>query len=107
MTRPALPPSNLDPDAPLRLADAAALAFPGGGMTVCGLRREAAKGRLAIMRIAGKDWTTLKAIREMMERCRVLPRERLLATPCQSRWKRPRPLDHQGRRTANQHWMRR
>ena len=44
-------------DAPLRLADAAALAFPHGGMTAAGLRKEAAKGRLAIFRIANKDFT--------------------------------------------------
>jgi hypothetical protein len=50
-------------DAPLRLADAAALAFPHGGMTAAGLRKEAAKGRLAIFRIANKDFTTLGAIK--------------------------------------------
>jgi hypothetical protein len=50
-------------DTPLRLADPAAIAFPHGGMTVSGLRREAAKGRLAISHIAGKQFTTLRAIR--------------------------------------------
>src|SRR5262249_36896952 len=35
---------------------------------------EAARGRLVIERIAGKDYTTLKAIQEMRERCRVTAR---------------------------------
>ena len=59
------------PTTPLRLADAIAYAFPFGGMTVSGLRREAARGRLKIERIAGKDFTTLAAIEEMRELCRV------------------------------------
>jgi hypothetical protein len=58
-------------DTPLRLSDAAALAFPHGGVTASGLRREAARGTLAVSRIAGKDYTTLAAIRGMIERCRV------------------------------------
>jgi hypothetical protein len=66
------PPVN--PDAPLRLSDAAKLAFPMGGMTASGLRREAARGRLDIERIAGKDFTTLRAIEEMRQRCRVTPK---------------------------------
>jgi hypothetical protein len=53
------------------LADALALAFPCGGMTVAGLRREAGRGRLDLVRIAGKDFVTLAAITEMIERCRV------------------------------------
>ncbi|WP_442756609.1 excisionase [Methylocystis sp. JAN1] len=65
------PDGEIGPDIPLRLADAVRVAFPMGGMTVSGLRREAARGRLVIMRIAGKDWVTLDAIREMMDKCRV------------------------------------
>jgi hypothetical protein len=65
-----------DRNTPLRLADAITYAFPFGGMTVSGLRREAARGRLRIERIAGKDFTTLAAIEEMREMCR-LPTERL------------------------------
>lgn len=61
-------------DTPLRLSVAAELAFPGGGMTASGLRREAARGRLEIERIAGKDFTTLHAIEKMRERCRVTPK---------------------------------
>src|SRR5438477_8232471 len=67
-------PSLLDqikPDTPLRLGVAAALAFPDGSMTASGLRREAARGRLLIERIAGKDYTTLASIERMRELCRV------------------------------------
>jgi|HubBroStandDraft_4_1064222.scaffolds.fasta_scaffold430427_2 hypothetical protein len=60
---------EIDPHAPLRLSRAAEIAFPGGGMTASGLRREAAKGRLAIERIAGKDFTTLAAIEDMRTKC--------------------------------------
>jgi hypothetical protein len=56
--------------APLRLADAVRLAFPYGGMTVSGLRREIARGRLEVEVIAGKQFTTLGAIEEMRRRCR-------------------------------------
>jgi hypothetical protein len=59
---------------PLRLDVAAALAFPDGSMGASGLRREAAKGRLAVERIAGKDYTTLQAIENMRELCRVPPK---------------------------------
>lgn len=58
-------------DAPLRLKDAVRLAFPCGGMTVSGLRREHANGRLNLELIAGKQFVTLAAIREMRELCRV------------------------------------
>ena len=58
------------PDAPLRLDDAVRLAFPFGGMTVSGLRREAARGRLVVEMIAGKQFTTLRNIEQMREKCR-------------------------------------
>jgi hypothetical protein len=61
-------------DTPLRLSAAAELAFPGGGMTASGLRKEAGRGRLVIERIAGKDYTTLAAIAKMRELCRVIPK---------------------------------
>src|SRR6188472_4548880 len=66
---------NVAPDAPLRLSLAAKLAFPDGSMTVSGLRREAARGRLWIERIAGKDFTTLDEIKRMRELCRVQAKE--------------------------------
>ena len=40
-------------------------------MTASGLRREGARGRLVIERIAGKDYTTLANIERMRELCRV------------------------------------
>src|SRR5262249_21544970 len=71
-----LPPRDQIADnAPLRLDIAAALAFPDGSMTASGLRREAGRGRLAIERVAGKDYTPLGAIREMRQRWRVEARE--------------------------------
>jgi hypothetical protein len=60
----------VDNDAPMRLADAIEIAFPRGGITVSGLRKEAAKGRLIIERIAGKDFVTLAAINAMRIECR-------------------------------------
>src|SRR5690606_16185620 len=62
---------NIGPNTPVRLADIVSLAFPAGGMTVSGLRREASRGHLMMMRIAGKDFTTLAAIEEMKTRCLV------------------------------------
>jgi hypothetical protein len=62
---------NLLPDHPLRLEDAVRYCFPFGGMTVSGLRREAAHGRLKIERIANKDFTSLRYIEEMRKLCRV------------------------------------
>src|SRR5215831_6313996 len=62
-------PEHISLDAPLRLAVAARLEFPDGSMSVSGLRREAMHGRLSIMRIAGKDYTTRGAIREMFKQC--------------------------------------
>jgi hypothetical protein len=66
----------IEPDTPLRLAVAAKEAFPNGGMTASGLRKEAERGRLVIERIAGKDYTTLAAIVEMRKLCRVAPKVR-------------------------------
>src|ERR1700730_1219290 len=65
------PPEKITPDTPLRLEIAAMLAFPDGSMTASGLRREAARGRLVIERVAGKDFTTLDNIERMRELCRV------------------------------------
>jgi hypothetical protein len=58
-------------ETPLRLKAAAERAFPGGGMTASGLRREAARGRLVVERIAGKDYTTMRSIADMRTLCRV------------------------------------
>jgi hypothetical protein len=70
--RPKLPSRDeVKPDTPLRLDVAARLAFPDCSMTASGLRREAARGRLVIERIAGKDYTTLANVEKMRETCRV------------------------------------
>lgn len=58
-------------NAPLRLAVAATVAFPDGSMSASGLRRESARGRLLIERIAGRDYTTLENIEQMRKLCRV------------------------------------
>ena len=60
---------------PLRLADAVAIAFPRGGMTVSGLKREITRGRLQYEKIAGKMFVTLLGIKQMRELCRVEQRE--------------------------------
>ena len=76
MTRSRLPSrEEIGPDTPLRLGVAAALAFPDGSMTASGLRRESARGRLVIERIAGKDYTTL-TIERMRDLCRVEVKDR-------------------------------
>src|SRR5215813_327436 len=71
-----LPPRDQIADnAPLRLDIAAALAYPDGSMTASGLRKEAGRGRLAIERVAGKHYTTLRAIEDMRALCRVPQKE--------------------------------
>lgn len=62
--------ADLAPTSPLRLDEAVRVAFPRGGMTVAGLRRERDAGRLTVMRIAGKEFVTLAAIEAMLEACR-------------------------------------
>lgn len=64
---------SADPDTLLRLAEAARLAFPDGSMTESGLRRERDRGRLTVWRVANKEYTTLSAIRGMLDQCRVTP----------------------------------
>jgi hypothetical protein len=62
---------TIDPHTPLRLAEAVRIAFPTGSLTVSGLRKEIAKGRLVPEVIAGKVFVTLRAIEEMRRLCRV------------------------------------
>ena len=82
-------PDNIRPDTPLRLCVAAAVAFPDGSMTVSGLRREAARGRLVIERVAGKDFTTLAAIERMRELCRVEAKGRVYGVVQPAKGNRP------------------
>ncbi|MDP2294765.1 MAG: excisionase [Pseudolabrys sp.] len=69
---------NVTEDTPIRLAVAAKIAFPDGSIGASGLRREASKDHLTIERIAGKDFTTLRHIKEMRELCCVEAKERVL-----------------------------
>src|SRR5215469_13544168 len=62
--------NEIGPHTPLRLKRAAEIAFPDGGMTASGLRREAKRGRLVIERIANKDFVTLRNIEDMRAKCR-------------------------------------
>src|SRR5258708_29063123 len=64
------PFADIGPDTPLRLERAAQIAFPGGGMTASGLRKERDRQRLTTEIIAGKEYTTLKNIERMRELCR-------------------------------------
>ena|SRR6516162_7334123 len=61
--------SAIGDDTLLRLGVAAALEFPDGSMSAAGLRREAQHGRLKVWRIAGKDYTTKQALKEMRGQC--------------------------------------
>lgn len=60
---------DIGPDDLVRLDVAAALAFKNGAIKLSALRREAARGRLTVWRIANKDMTTLTEVRRMVERC--------------------------------------
>jgi len=60
-------PSVVDLDAHLKYA--VKIAFPTGGMTVSGLRKEIGRGRLEVEIIAGKQFTTLANIARMRELC--------------------------------------
>jgi hypothetical protein len=72
---PEVLPNEIGKDDPLRLDVAASLAFPDGSMTASGLRNEHKRGRLVIMRIANKDYTTLANIEKMRELCEVPPKD--------------------------------
>ncbi|WMT90964.1 hypothetical protein [Pelagibacterium sp. H642] len=88
-----------DKDTPIRLSEAVKLAFPFGGMTVSGLRREAARGRLVMERIAGKDFVTLAAIEEMRKACVVEPEPSRPAPRPRAQW-REAPSDAEASRSA-------
>jgi hypothetical protein len=63
-------PTAISQDTKLRLAKAAELAFPDGSISASALRAEARRGHLQIWTIANKQFTTLRAIEEMTEKCR-------------------------------------
>jgi hypothetical protein len=56
-------------DEPITLAEACGL-YPRAKLTVSTLRSEAARGRLEIFRLGRRDYTTPKAMHEMVRRCR-------------------------------------
>jgi hypothetical protein len=62
---------NIDPNAPLPLKAAAKAAYPLGGMTGRGLRRQASAGLLKIEKHGKQLFTTLAAIGEMRQLCHV------------------------------------
>jgi len=55
----------------IRLAEAA----ERSGLTVSALRKEVARGRLKIFRVANKDYTSLEEIERMFEQCQIQPKE--------------------------------
>ena len=59
-------------DVLLRLDAVVEIMFPCGGMTVTGLRKERDRGTLDVVRVAGRDFTTLADVERMIERCRDL-----------------------------------
>ena len=61
-------PTPIDRNKPLRLKDAAKHFGPNSGLNERSLGRLARQGKLRTSRIAGKDFTTLAYIDEMMER---------------------------------------
>jgi hypothetical protein len=77
-------PADVAPDTPLRLEVAAKLGFPDGTISINSLRREIAAGRLEVSKIAGKHFVTLRALGEMRERCRVIPKVPALSSKQQS-----------------------
>lgn len=62
-------------DDPVTLAEACKEVF-GGKVTASTLRAEAARGRLDVFRIGKRDFTTIRSVREMIEKCRVADRRR-------------------------------
>ncbi len=68
--------TDIAEDAPIRLSEAARLCFPDGSMTDVGLRRLAKRRLLAFEIINNRYYTTIQAIKEMRQRCRVDPKVR-------------------------------
>src|SRR5260370_39104191 len=62
-TRP--DPAEWGEDEVMTLVEAAAVFFPEGPLTLSSLRREAAAGTLEIAKVAGKDLTTPRSLRQL------------------------------------------
>jgi hypothetical protein len=54
----------------MTLPEAVAVFYPDGPLTLSTLRTAARAGQLAVARVAGKDLTTPKAMRELVRPCR-------------------------------------
>src|ERR1700719_294634 len=76
MRKPLPPLDTIKPDTPLRLAVAAAIAFPDGSITENSLRRAANDGELGHEILRAKYHTTLSAIADWRALCRVQPKGR-------------------------------
>ena len=61
-------------DNPITLKDACEIVFKGA-ISPWTLRAEAERGNLEIMRIGKRDFTTIRLVREMMDKCRRAPRD--------------------------------
>ena len=57
-------------DTPLRLKTLAEIASSEGWLTASSLNLEAQRGRLECFYIAGKKFSTMRAVTEMVEQCR-------------------------------------
>jgi len=64
-----IPDDQITDTIPVPLAAAVRVFFPHGGMTVSGLRSEARKGRLKVLKIANKSFVTKNAIDAMLQEC--------------------------------------
>lgn len=62
-------------DDPVTLSDACKAVF-GDKVKPSTLRAEASRGRLDLFRIGKRDFTTIRSVREMIEKCRVADRRR-------------------------------
>jgi hypothetical protein len=69
-------PEQWDADEPMTLREAAAVFFPDGPLTLSSLRTAASNGQLATIRVAGKDLTTPKSVRALVQPCLAEKRSR-------------------------------
>ena len=77
-TRARPDPSQWGEDEVMTLVEAAAVFFPQGPLTLSSLRTAATSGTLEIVRVAGKDLTTPRAIRKLVKpSCRAAKPSRL------------------------------
>jgi hypothetical protein len=82
LTRVNIRPSPEDwrDDEAMTLAEAAAVFFPDGPLTVSSLRTAARAGELAIVTVAGKDLTTPRSVKALVTPCPAGKRSRPVST---------------------------